>query len=173
MANLTASNAMVVRPVRFHQAGARGLSTIATIVQIVRTLSNRATTAPRVVPLPLVGEGSGVGVVVIAPAISSSTPSIFVEYLVVPKSQDAVAIRFKCLRSVRVGSPPAGMLAAIDFNNQTRGMAGEVGDVLPDSNLAAEMGVGQLEPMAQVPPELALRFGWLGTHLAREFALPW
>jgi len=65
------------------------------------------------------------------------------------------------------------MLAAVNLDNNAPRVTTKVDDVAANSNLATEMCASSGKPMAQVPPELPLRFRRRGPHLAGELTLPW
>ena len=81
------------------------------------------------------------------------------KHIVVPESQNAVAVCFQRLRSLSIRGCHRSMLTTIDLNNETGGMTCEVDDVLLDPDLPAEMRILDGEAMTQVPPKLALGVG--------------
>jgi hypothetical protein len=78
---------------------------------------------------------------------------------------------FEGFGSFQVGVRLRGMLTAINLDDQTGTMAGEIGNVSADANLATEVRVGSLQSMAQVPPKFPLSIGRIGAHLPREDTL--
>jgi len=83
------------------------------------------------------------------------------EHIVVPEPQHAVAARLKIGGSFRIAR--FIVLAAVEFNDEARGMAGEVCIVRADRCLTAEVGACDRQ-MAQVLPQHALGVRWLVTH---------
>jgi hypothetical protein len=87
------------------------------------------------------------------------------ERVVVPKAQNRIALRQKksvallIVRALRV-------LASVDFDNQPRLSASEVGEIRPDRRLSYKFGVNQTA-IAQAMPKPALGFGWDGAKLLR------
>jgi hypothetical protein len=63
------------------------------------------------------------------------------------------------------------VLAAIDLDDNAGRVTGKVSDVTANSNLATKVCAGRKEPVAQVPPELAFRFGRSRAHRTGEAAL--
>jgi hypothetical protein len=62
------------------------------------------------------------------------------ENIIVPESQDAVAVRFQCLGSLRICRCGRSMLATVNLDNKARAVTCEIDDVLLDPDLPAEMG---------------------------------
>jgi hypothetical protein len=63
------------------------------------------------------------------------------------------------------------MLSAVKLNNEACGVAGKIDDVPLDPDLSSEMRAEHLETTTQMPPKLALRFGWIDAHPAGKLAL--
>jgi len=80
--------------------------------------------------------------------------------VVVPKSQDAIALAFEPARPhiVASGIFCFAVLRAIEFDDEPSGHAGEIGDVVSNRHLAAEMPAVQLECPEQAP-EFAFSVG--------------
>jgi hypothetical protein len=79
--------------------------------------------------------------------------------LVVPEPDDAIPLAHKPLRTCFVTSPSRiAMVGAINFDDQPRRHACEVGDVRPDRHLPAEMRPGHREA-AETTPEPCFRVG--------------
>jgi hypothetical protein len=86
-----------------------------------------------------------------------------VQHLVVPESQHAVALALQEPSAARFLFRRRIVLAAIDFDDQSRLVANKVGNEAPDRHLTAKsisFGLAR----SQHPPELFLGFG----HLAAE-----
>jgi hypothetical protein len=88
-----------------------------------------------------------------------------VQNLVVPEPQDAVALAFQELSAAHLLLRQEIMLAAIDLDDQSCGVADEVGYKPADRHLAAKPVPFGL-PQSQHLPEPYLGFG----HLAAEYA---
>ena len=69
----------------------------------------------------------------------------------IPKSQNLESSLFKHQRSARIIVGLRGVLAAIEFHDQLRFDAGEIGDITINRNLAAELERSQLT-IAQAAP---------------------
>ena len=88
----------------------------------------------------------------------------------VPEAQNAkaadgeVRIAFPVLAALRV-------LTAIDFDDQARFEAGEIGDVFADRNLAPELQAIEAS-VAETIPQAAFGVGPVAAHLLRMTALP-
>jgi hypothetical protein len=93
------------------------------------------------------------------------------QHVVIPKAQDAIAIRFKNFRPFHIGVCPHCVLSAVDLDDEASPMRSKISDVAPNPNLAPKVRVGGVQSASQMPPELALGIGRLGSHLARERAL--
>ena len=63
------------------------------------------------------------------------------------------------------------VLAAVDLDDNAGRVTGKVSDVTANSNLATKVRARRKEPVAQVPPELAFRFGRSRAHRTGEAAL--
>ena len=85
-----------------------------------------------------------------------------------PQRRLQISVRFEDSCSFFVGRELFPMLATVDLHDKTFGMTSEVDDVSSASNLPSEMGPRCRESMAQVPPELPLRFGRAPTHATSE-----
>jgi hypothetical protein len=64
------------------------------------------------------------------------------------------------------------MLASIDLDDESLGMAGEVHDVTIDLNLSTKMGSLDPQAMTQMPPQSALCIRRRSSHLPCELAMP-
>ena len=60
------------------------------------------------------------------------------------------------------------MLAAVNFNNQARFMAGKIDDVSAERNLPAKMRIGKHRKPPQTLPKLMFRIGGISAHVVRE-----
>ncbi len=87
-------------------------------------------------------------------------------HLVVPETDHAVAVGFDDAGSVRVGGA-VGVLPAVEFDGETQGAAGEVGDEVADGVLAGEFDAFELAG-AQVLPDAVFGVRGLVAKLARE-----
>ena len=67
-------------------------------------------------------------------------------YIVVPKTQHAIALTFEPTRShgISFGVRRKTVLRAIDFDNEMRGHTGKVDDIVSDWHLPAEVSAARL-----------------------------
>ena len=80
-------------------------------------------------------------------------------------AKDAVAKTVEHAIAARIGSPLASMMTSIHFNDEPHRWSDEVGDVLPDGNLATEPNSESAAP--DLSPELLLRGSEIRAHLTR------
>ena len=88
------------------------------------------------------------------------------QYVIVPETQHAVSPGLQMLHAALVVIRLIRRLAAIPFDDQQRFGAGEIGDLVIDVVLAAELVAGQLA-VAQVVPELLFGVGHVLAQLSR------
>jgi hypothetical protein len=91
--------------------------------------------------------------------------------IVVPVTQDSIAVRFENARALCIRSRLRCVLAPVNLDNYPLGMAGEIDDVATNPNLTAEMRACDSKAMTQVPPQFALGFRGSASHLPRQLAL--
>src|ERR1700737_4145576 len=91
------------------------------------------------------------------------------QYLVVPEPQHAVALGFKEAGSARFLFRRRFVLAAIDFDDQSRFVADEVGNEAPERHLTAKSVPFGLAP-AQPMPDPLLGFGHLAPQCLGSYA---
>ena len=91
------------------------------------------------------------------------------QYLVVPEPQHAVALGFKEAGSARFLFPRWFVLDAIDFDDQSRFVADEVGNEAPERHLTAKSVPFGLAP-AQPMPDPLLGFGHLAPQCLGSYA---
>jgi hypothetical protein len=60
------------------------------------------------------------------------------KHVVVPKTEDRIALRSKRSSSLSILDFTRGVLATIEFNNQSRRLTAEVRDVVADCDLPAK-----------------------------------
>jgi hypothetical protein len=60
------------------------------------------------------------------------------QHLIVPEAHNLIALAFQKTRPFRLVSRRPLVLAAIDFDNQTRVVAHKIGDIPPERQLPAE-----------------------------------
>jgi len=80
--------------------------------------------------------------------------------IVVPEPDDSPAVIFEPSRSPRIVSA-VGMLAAVEFNDQTPLDADKIGEKDTNRMLATEFVAAQL-PIAHQPPKAVLGIGHVG-----------
>ena len=85
------------------------------------------------------------------------------ENLVVPEAKDFVSLSSKLLRSRRVITDSVGMLRSVDFHDELRFPAVEVGDEGSQPDLGLELEAFQTASAETTPEEI---FG--GRHVAAE-----
>ena len=88
------------------------------------------------------------------------------QHLVVPEPQDAESMppEASVAPGVRAGKQ---VLAAVQFDHESRVQAGEVGDIGPDRMLASKAAAVEF-PAAQVEPEAGFGLGHASAQVARE-----
>jgi hypothetical protein len=91
--------------------------------------------------------------------------------LIVPKSQDAVPVRLQAAGSCIVPRYLVRMLAAVDFNDQLRSVAGKICKVWSDRHLPPEMRSFDRQTTAKMPPQFSFGFRRLTAHASSEGAL--
>jgi len=90
------------------------------------------------------------------------------QHLVIPKSQDTVAVRFEKRATNLIFGGLVGMLAAIDFDDQLSLNRAEIDEVRTDGMLAAEFHVAHAFG-SQMTPENLLRSSLLAAQSASGF----
>ena len=63
------------------------------------------------------------------------------QHIIVPVAQNAIALGLQKFRACGFSISSLGMLTTVHFNDKTRGMTCEIGDVTPESNLPSEMRI--------------------------------
>ena len=95
------------------------------------------------------------------------------EHVVIPEAENAIALRFEKFSSLRVPARLLGMVPAVNFDDELRGMIGKIYDVGTQPDLPSEMGLRDREAMPQMPPQFPLSFGRRGPHCASASAIGW
>ena len=89
------------------------------------------------------------------------------QHVIVPEPQHTIAARSSsAVRRVARESRGFIVLSAIEFDDKTRGVTGEVREVWTNRCLTAEMGTCDCQ-VAQMLPKDAFGVGWFVTHLPR------
>ena len=89
-----------------------------------------------------------------------NTRDVFTD-LVIPESQNTIAIRFEVLRAQLIGLA-VSMLAAIQLDHNSQLMTGEVGEVRTDRRLTPEMVLLEWR-LPQMLPEFLFSFSRVAT----------
>ncbi len=96
----------------------------------------------------------------------------------IPKTQNLIAVALQNGIALRVTQRVIclSVLSAVELDDDTIGVAGEVNDVRPDGRLASEMRLA-LRPLPQMQPKLPLGIGHMpaqtaGERNARVFSKP-
>jgi hypothetical protein len=80
------------------------------------------------------------------------------KHVVVPEAQNQIALRFERSSPLGILLATFGVLATIEFNNQSRRLTAEVCDVVTDCDLPAKFQAIQAT-IAQPEPQLSLGVG--------------
>jgi len=117
--------------------------------------------------LPPCGGGLGWGVYTKRDANGFDHAVGVAQHVVVPEAQNPIALRLKPHRAFSVTSDLIGVLAAVHFDDESRGETDEVGNVGAEGHLPPKaVAIGLLA--AQSRPELLFGLGRIAAQLARD-----
>ena len=85
------------------------------------------------------------------------------KHLIVPEADNAISFALDHARSSRIGC--FAVLAAVDFDDELGSVAGEIGDEMPDRNLASKVMIS--EALSENPPKRALGIGNFSSEATR------